>query len=85
MTGRKAFVSLAAAILGVGSIVSVATATRPCSPRVCSDEIAAACAGESGHAFRVCKRHVLRNCRRTTCTCDGTGSACGSPSPAFLD
>jgi hypothetical protein len=85
MTSRKALGSLAAAILGVSSIVSVAMATRPCSPRVCSDEIAAACAGESGHTFRVCKRHVLKNCRRTTCTCDGTGVACGSPSAAFLD
>jgi hypothetical protein len=84
MTNRNAGV-LAAAIFVVGTLASVAHATRPCGARVCAEEIAAACAGETGRAFRTCKRHVVRNCRRTTCTCDGTGTACGSPSGAFLD
>ena len=52
MTGRRAVGILAIAVLGVGTIVSVATATRPCGRTACSDEVAAACSGLSGRAFR---------------------------------
>ena len=79
MTGRRAVGILAIAVLGVGTIVSVATATRPCSPRVCSDEIAGACGSpQKTRAYRTCKRAVLKNCRRTSCTCDGSGTPCGA-------
>ena len=84
MIGKKALGTFWVVILGFGALASVATATRPCSGKVCADEIAAACAGETGRAFRTCKRHVTRNCRRTTCTCDGSGTPCGSPSGAFI-
>ena len=77
MTGRRAVGILAIAVLGVGTIVSVATATRPCG-RACSDEVAAACSGLSGRDFRTCQRQVLKNCRTTDCTCDGSGTACGA-------
>ena len=78
MIGGRAVGVLAAVILGISTIVSVATATRPCSGKVCSDEIAATCAGETGSTFGACKRKVLSDCRETTCTCDGTGVPCGS-------
>lgn len=87
MIGKSAVGTLAAAVLGVGALVSVAMATRPCKgpSGPCADEIATACDGETGAAFRACKRSVLGNCRKTTCTCDGSGTACGSPSGAFLE
>jgi hypothetical protein len=69
---------LAIAVLGLGTIVSVATATRPCGARVCSDEVAAACSGLTRRAFHTCRRAVLRNCRTTDCTCDGSGTPCGA-------
>ena len=78
MTGRRAVGILAIAVLGVGTIVSVATATRPCGRTACSDEVAAACSGLSGRDFRTCKRAVLKNCRTTDCTCDGSGTPCGA-------
>src|SRR5262245_2456353 len=81
MTTTKLAGAFAAAVLAVSTFVSVATATRPCGARVCSDEIAAACAGETGRAFRTCKRAVVRNCRRTTCTCDGSGVPCDATPP----
>jgi hypothetical protein len=76
MKGRRAVGILAIAVLGVGTLVSVAMATRPCGAKVCSDEVAAACGSETGSAFRTCKRLVLRNCRTTSCTCDGSGTPC---------
>jgi len=85
MIGKGAVGTVVAALLGVGLLASVAMATRPCKPSLCADEIATACDGETGAAFRACKRSVLGNCRKTTCTCDGSGTACGSPSGAFLE
>ena len=88
MTGRRKVGILAIAVLGVATIVSVATATRPCGGKVCSDEVAAACGSrQRSRAYRTCRRAVMKNCRRTSCTCDGSGTPCGagSPSAAFLD
>jgi hypothetical protein len=88
MTTKKATGTLAAAVLAVGALVSVATATRPCNPRVCSDEILAACGPRArSREYRACRRSLLRNCRTTACTCDGSGTPCGagSPSGAFVD
>jgi hypothetical protein len=86
MTRMKVTGAFAAAILAVSSMASVATATRPCSPKVCADEILAACGPRvRSSVYRACKRSVTRNCRTTTCTCDGTGTPCGSPSAAFLE
>jgi len=78
MTRRRIVGALAIAVLGVGTIVSVATATRPCGARVCSDEVAAACSGLTRRALHTCRQQVLRNCRTTDCTCDGSGTPCGA-------
>ena len=78
--------ALVAAVFAVTTLVSVANATRPCSPKVCADEILAACGPRvASRTYRACKRSVTRNCRQTACTCDGSGTPCGSPSAAFLD
>jgi hypothetical protein len=83
MTSRKAGI-FAAAVFAVGSLVSVASATRPCGGRNCAEECLSACGTTRG----ACCRRVKKNCRRTDCTCVGDGTqanACGSPSAAFLD
>ena len=86
MTGRKAVGILAAAVLGITTIVSVARATGPCGFRACLEDIAAACGGSvNGPGYGQCVGKVLRNCAQTTCTCTGGGTPCGSPSGAFLD
>ena len=84
MTGRRAVGILAIAVFGVGTLVSVAMATRPCGGKACAPNVQAACGSETGSAFRACKRAVMKNCRTTSCTCGASGT-CGSPSPAFLD
>jgi len=84
MRHSRVAATLAAAVLGVGVLVSVASATRPCTPRACATDIAAACDGLTGSALRMCRMKVLRNCRTTACSCTGS-PACGSPSGAFLD
>jgi hypothetical protein len=56
---------------------------RPKSLR--AEEIAAACDGDTGRALHLCKRHVVHNCRATTCAWDGSGVACASPSGAFVE
>src|SRR4029453_9656261 len=78
MTGR-AVVTLAAVVLrGSGLFSSVATATGPCNKKVCSEEIAAGCAGLKGMALSVCTKAVLLNCDTTDCSCtDPTLPACG--------
>jgi hypothetical protein len=85
MARRAVVGTLAALALGVGVFVSAPTATPPCGGKVCEDEVAAACGGQMGAAFRRCKKVVIGNCKSTTCTCNGTGVPCGSPSGAFLD
>src|SRR4029453_16475903 len=78
MTGR-AVVTLAAVVLrGSGLFSSVATATGPCNKKVCSEEIAAGCAGLKGMALSACSKAVLFNCNTTDCSCtDPTLPACG--------
>src|SRR4029453_12304783 len=81
MTGR-AVVTLAAVVLrGSGLFVSEATAVGPCNKKVCSEEIAAGCAGLKGMALSVCTKGVLLNCDTTDCSCtDPTLPAC-TPTP----
>jgi hypothetical protein len=76
---RRAVVTLAAVALGAGVLVSsVATATGPCNKKVCSEEIAAGCAGLKGMALSACSKAVLLNCNTTDCSCtDPTLPACG--------
>ena len=84
MRQSRVAATLAAAVLGVGVLVSVASATRPCTPKACAADITAACDGVPGSALAMCRMKVLRNCRTTACSCTGS-PACGSPSGAFLD
>jgi hypothetical protein len=76
---RRAVVTLAAVALGAGVFVSsVATATGPCSKKLCSEEIAAGCAGLKGMDLSACTKAVLFNCNNTDCSCtDPTLPACG--------
>jgi hypothetical protein len=63
---------------GVGVYVSPAAATRLCNPHVCSEEIAAACAGLSDGDRARCKKSVVNDCRAGNCSCtDPTLPACG--------
>jgi hypothetical protein len=73
----RAVVTLAAVALWAGVFVSEATAVGPCNKKVCSEEIAAGCAGLKGMALSVCTKAVLLNCDTTDCSCtDPTLPAC---------
>jgi NHL repeat len=76
---RRAVLTFAAVALGAGVFVSsAATATGPCSKKLCSEEIAAGCAGLKGMALSACSKAVLLNCNTTDCSCtDPTLPACG--------
>src|SRR4029450_1437691 len=65
--------------LGAGVLVSsVATATGPCSKKLCAEEIAAGCGGLKAMALSTCSKAVLLHCDTTDCSCtDPTLPACG--------
>jgi hypothetical protein len=76
---RKAVVTLSLAVaLWAGGFVSEATATKLCNPKVCREEIAAACPGLKAAAFNACRKELLATCRNAECSCtDPTLPACG--------
>ena len=84
MSTKKVLGAATVAAIAVAMFFSVASATRPCAgkSKPCNDECVAACNGATSGP---CCRRVKAHCRKTTCTCDGTGTPCGSPSGAFLE